>query len=154
LLFRVVASCYLSAIIFIFADETKVIDMDKAYWNTIGSGYNEEIFDVYAEDRQGKLKRYFRKYSDPNHFAIDFGCGTGKALPYLAPVFKKVLGLDISEALLKQARQMPYENTEFRRMDLAKPINFSVLILLSVVMWPFYRTWRKIKTSSKIFKGL
>jgi SAM-dependent methyltransferase len=95
--------------------------MDKAYWNKIGSGYNDEIFDVYAEDRGGKLKKYLRKYSNRDHFAIDFGCGTGKALPYLAPVFKKVLGLDISEKLLKQASEMPYPNTEFKRMDLAKP---------------------------------
>jgi SAM-dependent methyltransferase len=95
--------------------------MNTAYWNKIGSGYNEEIFDVYAEDREGKLKRYLKKHSNKNHFAIDFGCGTGKALPYLAPVFKKVLGLDISEELIRQARELPYDNTEFKRMDLAKP---------------------------------
>jgi SAM-dependent methyltransferase len=95
--------------------------MDKAYWNKIGSGYNEEIFDVYVEDREHKLTGYLQKYSNSNHFAIDFGCGTGKAMPYLAPVFKKVLGLDISEELLRQAKEMPYSNTEFKRMDLAKP---------------------------------
>lgn len=95
--------------------------MDKAYWNKIGSGYNQEIFDVYAEDREGKLKKYLRKYANKDHFAIDFGCGTGKALPHLAPAFRKVLGLDISEALLRQARQMNFLNTEFQRMDLAQP---------------------------------
>lgn len=95
--------------------------MDRAYWNKIGSGYNQEIFDVYAEDRNGRLKKYLKKYANKDHLALDFGCGTGKALPYLAPGFKRVLGLDISEALLRQARQLPYENTTFLRMDIAKP---------------------------------
>jgi SAM-dependent methyltransferase len=96
--------------------------MDKAYWNKIGSGYNEEIFDVYSEDRNRRLLRYLKRHANENHFAVDFGCGTGKALPYLATSFKKVLAIDISEALLKQARLAPYNNVEFKRLDLAKPV--------------------------------
>ena len=96
--------------------------MDKAYWNKIGSGYNDEIFDAYKEDRTGKLKRYLKKYANKNHIALDVGCGTGKALPYLAPAFKKVLGIDISSALLRQAKSLGYDNVTFERVDLAKPV--------------------------------
>lgn len=96
--------------------------MDKAYWNRIGEGYNDEIFDVYREDRAGLLKKRLKKYANKNHFAIDFGCGTGKALPYLAPAFKKVLAIDISEELLRQAKQYPATNVAFKRLDLAKPV--------------------------------
>jgi SAM-dependent methyltransferase len=96
--------------------------MDKAYWNKIGSGYNDEIFDAYYEDRAGKLKKCFKRYSNKNHSAIDVGCGTGKALPYLAPNFKKVLAIDISDKLLRQAKDAPYNNITFRKVDLAKPI--------------------------------
>lgn len=96
--------------------------MDKAYWNKIGSGYNEEIFDVYKEDRNKKLLKYLKKYANADHSAIDFGCGTGKALPYLAPSFGKVLAIDISEALLRQARLSPYTNVTYKKLDLAKSI--------------------------------
>lgn len=96
--------------------------MDKAYWNRIGSDYNTEIFDAYKEDRNGKLIATIRKYGNPMHTAIDFGCGTGKALPYLSPAFKKVLATDISSELLSQSKDLPYKNVTFKQADLAKPI--------------------------------
>jgi len=96
--------------------------MDKAYWNKIGSGYNEEIFDAYNEDRTGKLKRALKKYASPKHFAIDFGCGTGKALPYLAPAFGHVLGIDISSELLRQAKLLAFPNVTLKKLDLARAV--------------------------------
>jgi SAM-dependent methyltransferase len=96
--------------------------MDKAYWNKIGSEYNGEIFDAYKEDRTGKLRKYLKKYANKDHFAIDVGCGTGKALPYLAPVFKKVLAIDISAELIRQAKALPYTNVSFKKVDLSRPI--------------------------------
>jgi SAM-dependent methyltransferase len=94
--------------------------MNKAYWNNIGSAYNGEIFDAYKEDRTGKLKKYLRKYAHKDHFAIDVGCGTGKALPYLSPAFKKILAVDISSELLRQAEALGYPNVSFKKADLAK----------------------------------
>ena len=72
--------------------------MDKAYWNNIGSEYNDEIFDAYKEDRTGKLKKCLKKYSDKNHDAIDVGCGTG-ILAILASKLgaQSLLGFDIDE---------------------------------------------------------
>ena len=96
--------------------------MDKAYWNKIGSGYNEEIFDAYKEDRTGKLKRALKKYANQDHVAIDFGCGTGKALPYLSPAFGNVLGIDISSALLRQAKALQFPNVTLKKLDLAKVV--------------------------------
>jgi SAM-dependent methyltransferase len=96
--------------------------MDKAYWNEIGSGYNEEIFDAYKEDRTGKLKRYIRKYADKKKTCLDVGCGTGKAFPYLSPAFGEILGIDISSELLKIANESPFENISLKRVDLSKPV--------------------------------
>jgi SAM-dependent methyltransferase len=96
--------------------------MDKAYWNKIGSEYNEEIFDAYKEDRTGKLKKYIDKYSDKKKICLDVGCGTGKAFPYLSPAFREILGIDISSELLKIAKKSPYKNITLKRVDLSKPV--------------------------------
>lgn len=92
---------------------------ERKHWDKIASSYNEEIFDVFLSDREGKLGRYFRKHSNKKHRALDFGCGTGKAFPFLSPNFASVLAVDISEACLIEARNRSYDNISFRRMDLA-----------------------------------
>lgn len=91
---------------------------ERKRWNEIAPTYNEEIFDVFNSDKKGKLNKYFNKYANRNQFAIDFGCGNGKALHYLAPRFKKVLGLDISQRLLDQAEQLGFENVALSQKDL------------------------------------
>lgn len=93
----------------------------KAYWNRIGEQYGEEIFDAYREDRTGKLRRWLQRYSNRKHVAIDMGCGTGKAFPYLSPMFRQILGVDISAALLKIAAKAPFKNVKLRKLDLAVP---------------------------------
>ncbi len=56
---------------------------EQSHWDKIAPGYNEEIFDVFASDKEKKLERLFSKHGNRNHMAIDFGCGTGKALPFV-----------------------------------------------------------------------
>lgn len=94
----------------------------RKHWDKIGAKYGDEIFDVFASDRRQVLKDYLSVHADPQHRAIDFGCGTGKALPLLAPAFKSVLGYDISDELLEQARGRGYDNVELRQADLTKPL--------------------------------
>jgi len=93
---------------------------EKSHWNNIAANYNKEIFDVFASDRKKKLPRYFRKHGNGGHHAIDFGCGTGKALPYIAPLFRDILAIDISEECLHTAKQSNYDNVSYSQMDLAK----------------------------------
>jgi SAM-dependent methyltransferase len=97
----------------------------QRHWDKIGSNYDKEIFDVFQSDRVGKLKRLFKKYGNPQHLAIDFGCGTGKALPYLAPIFRKVIAIDISSELLAQAKGRGYNNVELLQADLTEPFKSS-----------------------------
>jgi SAM-dependent methyltransferase len=94
---------------------------EERHWDKIGSGYDSEIFDVFKSDRLGRLKGLFSKYGNAKHTAIDFGCGTGKALPYLAPAFREVLAVDISSELIRQAKGRGYPNVTFRQADLTKP---------------------------------
>jgi SAM-dependent methyltransferase len=98
---------------------------EERHWDKIGSNYDKEIFDVFQSDRLGKLKQLFKQHGNREHSAIDFGCGTGKALPYLAPIFRNVLAIDISSELLAQARQRGYDNVEFRQADLTESFKVS-----------------------------
>lgn len=90
----------------------------EAHWNKIGKKYDTEIFDVFKSDRNKKLASYFKRHANKSLHAIDFGCGTGKAFPYLSPAFSKILAIDISDELLNLARQSPYRNIVFKRADL------------------------------------
>ena len=103
-------------------DPTGDLMDQKKHWDKIGSNYDKEIFDVFQSDRLGKLKQLFRKYSNREHSAVDFGCGTGKALPYLAPAFRHVTAVDISSELLAQANGRGYNNVDFLQADLTKPL--------------------------------
>lgn len=96
------------------------MDQEK-HWDKIGAKYNDEIFDVFKSDKKKILQHYFRKHSNKSHTAIDFGCGTGKSFPYLSPLFKQILAVDISAELLEIARASPYQNIHFRKLDLVKP---------------------------------
>ncbi len=90
----------------------------EAHWNNIGRGYDGEIFDVFKSDKNQKLSVYFKKHANALHHAIDFGCGMGKAFPYLATAFSKVLAIDISTELLSIAKLTPYKNIVYKRADL------------------------------------
>jgi SAM-dependent methyltransferase len=93
---------------------------EEKHWNSIGKNYNDEIFDVFKSNKNGKLQRYFKKNASQKSIAIDFGCGTGKAFEYLSPSFKKVLAIDIAENLLDIAKSTDYSNISFQRLDLTE----------------------------------
>ncbi len=90
----------------------------QAHWDKIGGRYDGEIFDVFKSDKKGNLADYFKKHANPAHRAIDFGCGMGKAFPFLAPAFETVLAIDISGELLSIAKLSPYSNITYKRADL------------------------------------
>jgi SAM-dependent methyltransferase len=91
---------------------------EKKRWNEIAPTYNDEIFDVFRNDKLKKLPRTFKKHANEQHTAIDFGCGNGKAFRYLAPKFKHVVGLDISQGLLDQAEALGFPNVSLLQKDL------------------------------------
>ncbi len=112
----------------------------QTHWDGIGKKYDGEIFDVFKSDKLKILPRYLKKHGNNTNRAIDFGCGMGKAFPYLAPAFKDVLAIDISSELLKIARQSPYKNISYKRADLTSkrlrfpPVDF--VFCCNVIMLP------------------
>lgn len=93
---------------------------EEKHWDNIGAHYDAEIFDVFKSDRKKILPAYFKKHANKNGIAIDFGCGTGKSFEYIAPLFKKIIGVDIASELLEQARKQPFKNIELKQLDLTK----------------------------------
>ncbi len=91
---------------------------EEKHWDRIGSGYDDEIFDVFKSDRKKVLPTFFKKHRKKSGIAIDFGCGTGKSFEYISPLFKKVVAVDISKELLDQAGKRPFKNIELKQLDL------------------------------------
>lgn len=91
---------------------------EEQHWDRIGNNYDDQIFDVFKSDRNKILPKYFKKHANKRGVAIDFGCGTGKSFEYIAPLFKKIVGIDISNELLNQAKKRPFKNVEVRQLDL------------------------------------
>ena len=92
---------------------------ERTHWDKIAPSYNDEIFDVFKSDKDGKLVRNLNRYAKNTGTAIDFGCGTGKALSLLSPRFKSVLAVDISGECLITAKARGFHNVSYRRADLA-----------------------------------
>lgn len=95
--------------------------MERSYWEKIAPQYNEEIFDVLANDRQSLIRAAVLEAADPGKTVLDAGCAIGKWLPVLAPVFGKVIAADISAANLDIAREHhpQFSNIHYLRTDLS-----------------------------------
>jgi len=123
---------------------------ERKHWNKIGSSYQEEIFDVFQSDRNKLLPKILNKYSNSDHTAIDFGCGTGRAFEYLSPKFRSVLGVDISDNLLTIAKNTSCKNITLKRHDLTKSLKASADFgfCCNVVMLP------EVDLNRLIFKNI
>ena len=92
---------------------------DALHWNNIAQSYDQEIFNVFQNDKKKKLKKYLARYANKENIAIDFGCGVGKALPLLTPLFKGIIAVDVSSKCISIAKSKPHKNVEFKVVDLA-----------------------------------
>ena len=93
---------------------------EKIVWDTVGYNYDKEIFSVLHSDKKGIVKKHIAKHIGKNKTAVDFGCGIGYALPFLAPNFKNVTGIDISQKLLDQSAKLKLKNVALQQGELNK----------------------------------
>lgn len=57
-----------------------------------------------------------KKKGQPHVLAVDLGCGTGQHSQLLAPHFKEVVGMDVSESQVEEARAVPgFPNVTYRK---------------------------------------
>ncbi|CAK6964413.1 putative methyltransferase DDB_G0268948 [Scomber scombrus] len=79
------------------------------------------IYQKYRITPPEELKNIILQYLDtkkgqPHVLAVDLGCGTGQNSRLLAPNFQEVVGIDISECQLEEARAVPgYSNITYRK---------------------------------------
>lgn len=70
-----------------------------------GISVSGEDKDFFAAGRVERLQRSLRLLGVKPRRILDFGCGTGSAIPHLLTISDSVKGVDVSRASLKIARQ-------------------------------------------------
>lgn len=95
--------------------------MDKKYWESIAPRYDEEIFDVFRNDKSGKIVAAIEEIASKEKSVIDIGCAIGKWVPLLAQNFKFVVAADISATNLEIAKEKnaKFTNVEYVAMDMS-----------------------------------
>ncbi|CAJ1078816.1 putative methyltransferase DDB_G0268948 [Xyrichtys novacula] len=77
--------------------------------------YQQFRFTPPEEVKNIILQYLDRKKGQPHSLAVDLGCGTGQNSRLIAPHFQEVVGIDISECQLEEARGVPgYPNITYR----------------------------------------
>ncbi|XP_059199017.1 putative methyltransferase DDB_G0268948 [Centropristis striata] len=80
------------------------------------SVYQKYRFTPPDEVKNIILQYLDKKKGQPHVLAVDLGCGTGQNSRILAPHFQEVVGMDISECQLEEARAVPgYPNITYRK---------------------------------------
>ncbi|MBP6334548.1 MAG: class I SAM-dependent methyltransferase [Bacteroidia bacterium] len=92
---------------------------DRIVWDKNADTYEEDVFNVFRNDKKGIIKKYVKKHADKEKTVIDFGCGIGNALPIISPAFGNVTAVDISRKCIDRAKAENYDNVSFKRLDLA-----------------------------------
>jgi len=114
--------------------------MDKKYWENVAPRHNDEIFDVFANDRKGIIRSQIRKLAVKSHTAMDMGCAVGRWLPVLSKNFRKVVAVDISENYLQLARQKnkSLKNVEYIRAEIGNALlpACDFILCINAVMAP------------------
>ncbi|KAG9271198.1 putative methyltransferase DDB-G0268948 [Astyanax mexicanus] len=78
------------------------------------------IYQKYRMVPPDEVKELILQYLDkkkgpPFELVVDLGCGTGQNTRLLSPHFQKVVGIDISESQLEEARAVPgFTNLSYR----------------------------------------
>lgn len=93
---------------------------NRDYWEDRAGDYEEAVFSVLANDRQGVVRSRIEAFANRKKAAADFGCGIGHFLPLLSQGFGRVAALDFSEQCLRrgEARFPELKNVAFVRCDL------------------------------------
>ncbi|XP_042350621.1 uncharacterized methyltransferase-like C25B8.10 [Plectropomus leopardus] len=80
------------------------------------SVYQKYRFTPPDELKNIVLQYLHKKKGQPHVLAVDLGCGTGQNSRLLAPHFQEVVGIDVSECQLEEARAVSgYPNITYRQ---------------------------------------
>ncbi|MBK8340383.1 MAG: class I SAM-dependent methyltransferase [Flavobacteriales bacterium] len=85
--------------------------MQERDWDRVAGTFEEEIFNVPANDRKGLIPLAVRRYASKEAVATDLGCGVGRTLPLLSNHFGKVYAVDVSSECLTIAAEACVDRT-------------------------------------------
>ncbi|XP_071328716.1 putative methyltransferase DDB_G0268948 [Trachinotus anak] len=88
------------------------------------------IYHKYRFTPPDELKNIVLQYLDkkkgrPHVLAVDLGCGTGQNSRLLAPHFREVVGIDVSECQLEEAKAVPGNPNIMYREGTAEELPFA-----------------------------
>ena len=123
--------------------------MDKQYWDKLAGSFDQDVIEIYNIERNNVLMREIESLARQADTVADLGCGAGGLTQKIAPLFKHVIALDLSEALINTAqKRVNASNVEFGVCDLAGKSDMRVradlVLCINVLINPEYGLRRKI----------
>ncbi|MBL7955015.1 MAG: methyltransferase domain-containing protein [Flavobacteriales bacterium] len=99
--------------------------MNERDWDDVAETFEEDIFNVPANDTKGIIEGWVERLAGPSRCATDLGCGVGRTLPMLAERYAKVYAVDVSSQCLEVAERSAsaYSNIRYVHADLSKDRN-------------------------------
>ncbi|ONK16000.1 methyltransferase domain-containing protein [Streptomyces sp. MP131-18] len=74
-----------------------------ACWSTLPAAPGAALWDSSPQLTAARHLPLFRDHADPLLPLVDIGCGNGRQTQWLAPHFRRVIGLDIAESAVELA---------------------------------------------------
>ena len=107
--------------------------MNERDWDAVAARFEQEIFNVPANDRKGLIKGLVERFARPDGVAADLGCGIGRTLTLLSGHFSHVHAVEFSTECLgiaeRKYRSLP--NVDYRYADLtAGPVPIAAVDLV------------------------
>ena len=135
-----------------------------AFWDSVASRYDEEIFNTLTSDIHGTLQDTIARYTKGVALACDFGCGVGRFVGLLGGLAERVVAVDFSKQSVALARDTwgHLPNVDFAHKDLARsPRPFcraDVGLSINVLVMPgsatrraiLKNTWRNLRPGSHL----
>ncbi|KAK2904994.1 hypothetical protein Q8A67_006793 [Cirrhinus molitorella] len=118
------------------------------------------LYQKYRFDPPDELKDLILQYLDkkkgkPHQLAVDLGCGTGQNCRSLTKYFEQVVGIDVSESQIAEARAVPgFPNLSYR-VGTAEELSFpdgSVDLLTAANAAHWFDAERFIKEAMRVLK--
>lgn len=96
--------------------------MNERDWDAVAARFEQEIFNVPANDRKGLIKSLVERFALPGGTAADLGCGIGRTLPLLSVNFQQVHAVEFSRECLGIAkrRYRRLKNIDYLYNDLTR----------------------------------
>jgi SAM-dependent methyltransferase len=100
--------------------------MNAQTWDQLSTAYFDEISSPFEDEVVNPLLAFLDELPERERLTVaDLGCGIGNLLPFLSPRFHKVVAVDFSSGMLRQARaRCKNDNVVFYRRSLANLSHF------------------------------